>query len=160
MGSSPVLDQDFFVQVFSALWAFFSQSFSTSPKGPPSVFSILQKNGCSKTLQDAPFYIFRHYVIYRRPKNIKKYFKKVSGSFSIYSSCGYCRREYLKLRCPVDIFEPQILGLLKPFPIFFLSCVQSYLLVVTLKNVSSDIRTLNWDSVSLTRLWVHPVPSL
>ena len=43
-----------------------------SSKGPPSFFSILQKNGCSKTSKGPLFNIFRHYATYRRPKKIKK----------------------------------------------------------------------------------------
>ena len=44
-------------------------------------------------------------------KNLKKI-----DFFSIFSSCGYCRREYLILWSPFAIFEPWIWRRLGPFP--------------------------------------------
>ena len=74
--SSAAHDQKFLMQVFFHF------------------FPILQPNGCSKTTK-APFYIFRGYATYRRPKKIQKKFQKNSEFFSIFPSRGYCRREYL-----------------------------------------------------------------
>ena len=58
MGLSPALDQKFFVLFFRLCETFLSQYFLMSPKGPPSFFSILQKNGCSKTLKEPSFTFF------------------------------------------------------------------------------------------------------
>ena len=38
----------------------------------PSIFDILQQNGCSKNPKASPFYIFRHYATYRKFKKIRK----------------------------------------------------------------------------------------
>ena len=86
MGSSPALDQNFFVQFFfSALWDFFSQ---ISPKGPPVLFlSILQKKWMFKDSQSAPFYMFRHYATYRKPKKFEKNLKS-SDFFPIFPQAG------------------------------------------------------------------------
>ena len=55
---------------FSALWDFprplfrlwdFFENFEMSPKGPFNSFETLQQNGCWKSPQGPPFYIFRHY---------------------------------------------------------------------------------------------------
>ena len=40
MGSSPALDQNFFVQVFFGFVRLFSQIFLMSPKGPPFIFFL------------------------------------------------------------------------------------------------------------------------
>ena len=70
-----------------------------------------------QTFFKVPFYIFRHYLTYRGPK---KNFEKRSIFFSIFSSCGYCRREYLTLWSPFAIFEPLIWRRLGPFPACYL----------------------------------------
>ena len=57
--------------LFSALWDwFFSEFFLLFL---PSIFDILQQNGCSKNPKASPFYIFWHYATYRKlQKNSKK----------------------------------------------------------------------------------------
>ena len=44
----------------------------------PSVFDILQQNGCSKNLKASPFYIFRQNATYRK---LQKHFEKKLGNF-------------------------------------------------------------------------------
>ena len=48
-GFESNLDQKFVVQVFFGFVILFFAIFFNAPKGPPSFFPILQKNGCSKT---------------------------------------------------------------------------------------------------------------
>ena len=45
---------------------------------PPSIFDILQQNGCSKNRKASPFYIFWHYATYRK---LQKKFEKKFGNF-------------------------------------------------------------------------------
>ena len=55
-----------------------------SPKGPPSFFSYFAKEWMFKNSQRPPFYIFRRYVTYRRPKKIsEKKFEKNSQKIRI-----------------------------------------------------------------------------
>ena len=62
--------------IFSALWDwFFSEFFLFLP----SIFDILQQNGCSKNSEASPFYIFRHYATYRK---LQKNSGKKSDFFS------------------------------------------------------------------------------
>ena len=62
--------------LFSALWDwFFSEFFLLFL---PSIFDILQQNGCSKNPKGSRFYIFRHYATYRK---LQKYFEKISENF-------------------------------------------------------------------------------
>ena len=83
MGSSPALDQIFFVQVFFRLCEiFFANFFNVSKGSTLHFFSILHKNGCSKPPKGPPFTIFRHYATYRRPKNFEKKFKKIRNFLS------------------------------------------------------------------------------
>ena len=50
VGSSPAHDQKLFCAGFFRLGeTFFRKFFKCLPRAPPSVFSILQKNVCSKT---------------------------------------------------------------------------------------------------------------
>ena len=76
----------------------------------PSIFDILQQNGCSKNPKASPFYIFRHYATY--PK-LQKNSKKLEF-FSIFSflrafvvsSCrksGFRFRVFLSLRYGADL---------------------------------------------------------
>ena len=65
VGSSLALDQIFCACYFGFVRLFFANLF-WSPKGPPSVFLILQKNGCLKNPKGPPFYIFWHCATYRR----------------------------------------------------------------------------------------------
>ena len=61
-----------------------------SSKGPSNFFSILQKNGFSKTPKGPPFYIFRHYATYRRPekKFEEKNSKKIRTFFQFFPLAG------------------------------------------------------------------------
>ena len=67
VGSSPAHDQKFFVQVFFRLGETFFRKFFVS-KGPPLHFFLFCKRMYVQKLQKTPFYIFRHYTTYRRPK--------------------------------------------------------------------------------------------
>ena len=64
-----------------------------SPKGPSSIFFLFCKRMDVQKLPKGPFYIFRHYATYRRPKKFGKKFQKI-GFFSIFSSRGYCRNGF------------------------------------------------------------------
>ena len=73
----------------------------------PSIFDILQQNGCSKNPKASPFYIFRHYATYRKlQKNseINRYFFSQCLVFLtafVVSSCrkrGFRFRVFLSLR--------------------------------------------------------------
>ena len=68
----------------------FSQFSKCLQRVPPSIFSIFQRNACSKNSPRAPFYIFRHYATCRRPKKIskKKIRNKISDFFSIFPHAG------------------------------------------------------------------------
>ena len=78
----------------------------------PSIFDILQQNGCSKNPKASPFYIFWHYATYRKFK--KNSTKKFGIFFSIFSflrafvvsSCrksGFRFRVFLSLRYDADL---------------------------------------------------------
>ena len=76
MGSSPALDQNFFVQIFFRLCETFFRKYLQ--RVHPSFFCLFcKKNWMFKDSQSAPFYMFRHYATYRKPKNSKKKIKKV-----------------------------------------------------------------------------------
>ena len=88
----PPLTKNFLCRLFR-LCETFSQTFLMPPKGPPfNFFSILQKNGCSKLSKGPPFTFFGTMRLIEDQKKRKK-FQKSSDFFSIFSSCGYCRRE-------------------------------------------------------------------
>ena len=74
MGSSPALDQKFFVLVFFDFVTFFRKFFKCL-QGAPLFFSILQKNGCSKTSKEPCFTFFGHYATYRRLRKFQKKLK-------------------------------------------------------------------------------------
>ena len=78
----------------------------------PSIFDILQQNGCSKIPKASPFYIFRHYATYRKLQ--KNFEKKIRIFFSVFSflrafvvsSCrksGFRFRVFLSLRYGADL---------------------------------------------------------
>ena len=104
MGSSPVLDQNFFLQIFFGFVRLFFRKYLQ--RVHPSFFCLFCKKWMFKVSQSAPFYMFRHYATYRKPKKFEKKFKKFGIFFSNFSSSGYCRREYLTLWSPFAIFEP------------------------------------------------------
>ena len=59
VGSSPARDQNFFVQVVSALWDFFFANFLNVSKGSPlHFFFYFAKEWMFKNSQRPPFYIF------------------------------------------------------------------------------------------------------
>ena len=75
----------FLCKFFSALWYFFSQIFLMSPKGPPSFFPILQKNGFSKTPKGPPpFTFFGTMRLIGDQKNFEKILKKNFKKFGIF----------------------------------------------------------------------------
>ena len=48
---------------------------------PPSIFDILQQNGCSKIPKGPLFYIFWHYATYRK---LQKIFGKILPHFLVF----------------------------------------------------------------------------
>ena len=59
-----------------------------SPKGPPFIFVVyFAKEWMLKNFQRAPFYMFRHYATYGRPKKFKN-FEKNRIFFSIFPQTG------------------------------------------------------------------------
>ena len=80
VGSSPAHDGKFFVQVFFRLGETVFRKFFKCLQGSPSFFLFCKRMNVQK-LPKAPFYIFRHYVTYRRPKKIRKKFPKNSIFF-------------------------------------------------------------------------------
>ena len=81
----PPMTKKFFAR-FLGVVRLFLHFFNVS-KGSLFFFSILQKNGCSKTPKVPPFTFFG---TMRLTEDQKK-----SDFFSFFSSRGYCRREYL-----------------------------------------------------------------
>ena len=94
----------FLCRFFRLCETFFANIFNVSKGSTLHFFSILL-NGCSEAPKGPPFTFFRHYATYRRPKKIRTKISK-TDFFSIFSSRGYCRREYLTLVSPFGIFEP------------------------------------------------------
>ena len=105
--------------IFSTLWdfppffgtvrLFFSEIFLLFL---PSIFDILQQDGCSKNPKASPFYIFRHYATYRKlQKNLEKNSEFFFWIFSflrafVVSSCrksGFRFRVFLSLRYGADL---------------------------------------------------------
>ena len=83
VGSSPALDQKFFVQVFRLCETFFRKFFKCLQGVPLHFFSILQKNGCSKTPKGPSFTFFGTMRLTGTQKKIKK-FKQKLDLFSIF----------------------------------------------------------------------------
>ena len=54
----------------------------------PSFFCLFCKKWMFKDSQSAPFYMFRHYATYRKPKKIEKKFKKFGIFFPIFPQAG------------------------------------------------------------------------
>ena len=78
----------------------------------PSIFDILQQNGCSKIPKRPPFYIFRHYATYRKLekklKKIRKFFFSIFSflrAFVVFScrKSGFRFRVFLSLRYDADL---------------------------------------------------------
>ena len=55
-----------------------------SPKGPPSFFSILQKNGCSKTSKGPPFTFFGTMRLTGDQKTFEKKIQKIDFFFNFF----------------------------------------------------------------------------
>ena len=72
----------------------FSQIFQMSPKGPPFISSYFSKEWMFKNSQMPPFTFVGTMRLTEGQKKFKKNFKK-KIFFSIFSSRGFCRREYL-----------------------------------------------------------------
>ena len=86
MGSSPAMTKIFLCKFFFGFVRLFSQ---ISPKGPPFIFFVnFAKEWMLKNLQRAPFYMFRHYATYGRPKILLKFQKKIGIFFSIFPQTG------------------------------------------------------------------------
>ena len=84
----------------------FSLIFQMYSKGPPFIFyPVFPKNGCSKTPKCPLLHLSALCDLPRTKKNSKKISKKIIF-FSIFSSRGFCRREYLTHWSPFAIFEP------------------------------------------------------
>ena len=64
-----------FIAGFFGFVRLFSQIFKMSPKGPPSFFSILQNNGCSKTPK-GPLLHFSALCDLPETKNFEKKFQE------------------------------------------------------------------------------------
>ena len=99
VGSSPAHDQkkSFLCRFLFDLMRLFSQFFKMSSKGPPFIFSCFAKKWMFKNSQRPPFYIFRHYANYRRPKNIRKKnfekkFRKIWDFYQFFSHAGTVER--------------------------------------------------------------------
>ena len=87
MGSSPALDQNFFVQIFFRLCETFFRKYLQ--RVHPSFFlSILQKNGCSKTLRVPPFTCFGTMRLTGNKTKFEKKFKKFGIVFPIFPQAG------------------------------------------------------------------------
>ena len=83
MGSSPALDQNFFVQIFFGFVRLFSQ---ISPKGPPVIFlSILQKMDVQR-LPECP--LLHVSALCDLPETKKKSKKKFGIFFPIFPQAG------------------------------------------------------------------------
>ena len=86
MGSSPALDQIFFVQFF---FGFVRLFFANISKGSTRHFFVyFAKKWMFKDSQSAPFYMFRHYATYRKPKKFEKNLKKFGIFFPIFPQAG------------------------------------------------------------------------
>ena len=77
VGLSPAHDQKFFVQVFFRLGETFFRKFLNVSKGAPFIFFYFAEGCIFKNSQRPPFYIFRHYATYQRPKKFEKKSKKI-----------------------------------------------------------------------------------
>ena len=64
----------FFAQVFFGLVRLFFANFLNVSKGSPFFFSYFAKKMFVQKLPKAPFYIFRHYVTYRRLQKNRFFF--------------------------------------------------------------------------------------
>ena len=76
VGSSPAHDQKFFCAGFFRLDETFFANFLNVSKGSPFIFFYFAKLWMFKNSQRPPFYIFRHYATYRRPKKFRKKIQK------------------------------------------------------------------------------------
>ena len=96
VGSSRTNDQNFFAQVFFRLGDFFEKLLKIS-KGPPLHFFLFCKRMHVQKLPKAPLLALGNIPEtknkFRKKIRIKN-FKKNRIFFSIFSSRGYCRREY------------------------------------------------------------------
>ena len=100
--------------VFGLVRLFFAK-FSNFSKGPPSFFSYFFKEWMFKNSQMS---LFTFVGTMRLTEDQNKFYKnrKNFSFFSIFSSRGFCRREYLTHWSPFAIFEPLIWRRLGPFP--------------------------------------------
>ena len=76
MGSSPALDQNFFVQIFFGFVRLYSQIFLMSPEGPPFIFFLF----CSMDVQKLPNDPLLHFSALcdlPETKKFEKKFKKI-----------------------------------------------------------------------------------
>ena len=100
--------------LFSALWDWFF--FRIFLLFLPSIFDILQQNGCSKNPKASPFYIFRHYATYRKlQKNSGKNFFSIFSFLRAFvvSSCrksGFRFRVFLSLRYGADLGRSRLVS--------------------------------------------------
>ena len=86
MGSSPALEQNFFVQIF---FGFVRLFFANISKGSTRHFFVyFAKNGCSKTPRVPPFTCFGTMRLTGNQKNSKKKFKKFGIFFPIFPQAG------------------------------------------------------------------------
>ena len=90
-GSSPALHEKFFYAgyFFGFVRLFLAKFLNVSKGSLFFLFSILQKNGCSKKLPKGPLFTFFGTM---RLTGDQRKIGKISD-FSIFSSCGYCRRD-------------------------------------------------------------------
>ena len=63
------------IVVFGLVRHFFANFSNVSKESPFHFFLFFQRMDVQK-LQNAPFYICRHYATYRGPKKFKKFFKE------------------------------------------------------------------------------------
>ena len=82
MGSSPALDQNFFVQFFFGFVRLFFRKYLQ--RVHPSFFCLFCKKWMFKDSQSAPFYMFRHYATYRKPKKFEKKLKSLEFFFQFF----------------------------------------------------------------------------
>ena len=84
MGSSPAMTKIFLCKFFRLCETFFA---NISKGSTLHFFVYFAKEWMLKNFQRAPFYMFRHYATYGRPKNLKK-FQKNRIFFSIFPQTG------------------------------------------------------------------------
>ena len=85
VGSSPVHDQKFFVQVFFGLVRLFFANFLNVFKGSPFIFFLFCKRMYVQKLPKAPLLHFS--ALCDLPKKFEKKFEKI-GFFPIFSHAG------------------------------------------------------------------------